>query len=162
MGVRFRLSNRTQTTPPRTPANFMKIPSHIGPNGISPVKYEDSESDNESDPIELATPPKVIKLDDSNIWAYNSPKQDVRNFTKEKDTTLDTDFDTLNSEYFDGAFDTATEVEKLRRQMYKVNRRLTKLEKQISDGDRNSKIRFYCGFVAIVSIISASFLYKKT
>ena len=46
----------------------MKIPSHIGPNGLSPVKYEDSESEHESDPIELATPPKVIKLDDSNIW----------------------------------------------------------------------------------------------
>ena len=55
-------------TPPRTPADFMNIPSHIGPNGISPVKYEDSESEHESDPIELATPPKVIKLDDSNIW----------------------------------------------------------------------------------------------
>ena len=114
------------------------------------------------------------------VQAYNSPKQDIRDFRKEKDTTLDTDFDTLNSEYFDGELDSATEVEKgyflikhflikqldkinfkLRRQMYKVNRRLTKLEKQISDGDRNSKIRFYCGFVAILSIISASFLYKK-
>jgi len=46
--------------------------------------------------------------------------------------------------------------------MYKVNRRLTKLEKQFSDADRNSKIRFYFGFAAILSIISASFLYKKT
>lgn len=149
-------------TPPRTPADFMKIPSHIGPNGLSPVKYEDSESEHDSDPIELATPPKVIKLDDSNIWAYNSPTQDVRNKRREHDTTLDTDFDTLNSEYFDGALDPATEVEKLRRQMYKVNRRLTKLEKQYSDADRTSKIRFYFGFAAILSIISASFLYKKT
>ena len=120
-------------TPPRTPADFMKIPSHIGPNGLSPVKYEDSESEHDSDPIELATPPKVIKLDDSNIWvniknayiigyikthiyilkAYNSPKQDVRDKRREHDTTLDTDFDTLNSEYFDGALDPATEVEKV-------------------------------------------------
>ena len=46
--------------------------------------------------------------------------------------------------------------------MYKVNRRLTKLEKQFSDADQNSKIRFYFGFAAILSIISASFLYKKT
>ena len=59
---------RMHKTPPRTPADFMKIPSHIGPNGLSPVKYEDSESEHDSDPIELATPPKVIKLDDSNIW----------------------------------------------------------------------------------------------
>ena len=107
--------------------------------------------------------------------AYNSPKHDVPDRRREHDTTLDTDFDTLNSEYFDGALDPATEVEKvifskksqkklfqLRRQMYKANRRLTKLEKQFSDADRNSKIRFYFGFAAILSIISASFLYKKT
>ena len=71
--IKFKLGSlsdffRMHKTPPRTPADFMKIPSHIGPNGLSPVKYEDSESEHDSDPIELATPPKVIKLDDSNIW----------------------------------------------------------------------------------------------
>ena len=69
-------------TPPRTPADFMKIPSHIGPNGLSPVKYEDSESEHDSDPIELATPPKVIKLDDSNIWV-NIKEYRINNLYRE-------------------------------------------------------------------------------
>jgi len=53
-------------------SDYMRIPSHIGPNGLSPIKdeagFNSDSSSNRSDQIELRTPPKTIKLDDSNIW----------------------------------------------------------------------------------------------
>ena len=58
--------------------HYMQIPSHIGPNGLSPVQdhTKSSNYNSDSDPIELRTPPKTIKLDDSNIWVtigFNAP-----------------------------------------------------------------------------------------
>lgn len=52
-------------TPPQT-AREMNVPSHIGPNGYSPIRspsdHNGSFSSDHSDAIELRTPPKVIKL----------------------------------------------------------------------------------------------------
>ena len=82
----------------------MEIPSHIGPNGISPIRSEGSiGSENQgSDGIELRTPPKVIKLDDSNIWGHNSTMQPSAKPNFQFQTQ-----DSINEEYFDVTFTVA-------------------------------------------------------
>jgi len=106
----------------------MEIPSHIGPNGISPIRSDSMNSDRsspDSDHIELRTPPKVIKLDDSNIWGLNSTQIQPSAAVAPQMRS----YNSINEDYFDGDLDSTEEVDKLRRQMYKVTRRLTKLEK---------------------------------
>ena len=92
-----------------TPPHVMEIPSHIGPNGISPIRSGSASSEHnyDSDHIELRTPPKVIKLDDSNIWGLNStqlqPSAEVKNRK----------YDSINEEFFDGDLDSTEEVDKV-------------------------------------------------
>jgi len=121
-----------------------------------------SKSVGGGDSIMLRTPPKKLSLDDSNY--FNERLKDYKNefkqnnlpdFEEEIDSRVTSDLDTtvFEADYEKEAnlsLDEMSETDKLRNQMFKVNRRLAKLEIENDRIKRKANLGIFCAVGAII------------
>ncbi|CAG5085339.1 Oidioi.mRNA.OKI2018_I69.PAR.g10869.t2.cds [Oikopleura dioica] len=148
----------------------MRVPSCISLQGFD----SDDSPVHEKKPFEkiiLRTPPTTLKLDDSSCWNLRNSKgpgdpapsarqlvdksmlQLKENLPMEGGIEPASDGDVFlseNSQVMDSSFfDQMSEVEKLRHQMFKVNRRITKLERLNSSLIEQKQIATYIAIAAL-------------
>lgn len=144
--------------------NSMRVPSCISLHGGE----WDQKQANKFEKIQLQTPPDTLKLDDSLYWVDNRREKEmdyddyadgisIVSPAEEVPTEINTTQYDLEMEKVD--LDEMNEVEKLRHQMFKVNRRITKLERINSDLENTNKYSFYIS-VAALTFSLCSLLFR--
>merc|ERR1711962_850088 len=114
--------------------------------GTHPIFESDFDCLTEmSDPIKLDAPPKTLSLDDSNFFNnrledYNKGYGKYKIPEENDQTELEEDLNA--SDISNLSLDKMSETDKLRTQMFKVNRRLAKLENENGQLRRNNKFAF--------------------
>ncbi|CBY15611.1 unnamed protein product [Oikopleura dioica] len=160
----------------------MRVPSCISLQGFdsddSPLHEKKS-----FEKIILRTPPTTLKLDDSDCWnttrnTKGDPAPSARQFVDKSipqmkenlpvvggaiEHASDGDvFLSESSQVMDSSFfDQMSEVEKLRHQMFKVNRRITKLERLNSTLTEQKQIATYIA-IAALSISVFTLLIRRS
>ncbi|CBY36027.1 unnamed protein product [Oikopleura dioica] len=133
--------------------------------------------------IILRTPPTTLKLDDSDCWnttrnTKGDPAPSARQFVDKSIPQMKENFPVVggaiehasdgdvflseSSQVMDSSFfDQMSEVEKLRHQMFKVNRRITKLERLNSTLTEQKQIATYIA-IAALSISVFTLLIRRS